>query len=111
MSPASEDAACPVGRDPIRSRSARLATSCASPPARRIAPSTPPPPINPLLAALTTASTSWVVMSPRTTVMRSSGTVHGFRVRADPARTVECGQCGYLVGCELEVEDVGVLPD
>ena len=62
--PASVDAAWPVGSEPMRSTSARRACSCTGPPARRIAPSTPPPPISPLLAALTTASTCWSTMSP-----------------------------------------------
>ena len=37
--------------------------SGAGPPARWIAPSTPPPPANRLFAALTRASTCWRVMS------------------------------------------------
>src|SRR4051794_37824339 len=95
----------------MRSTNARRASSWADPPARRMAPSTPPPPMSPLFAALTTASTSWVVMSPRTIVMRRSGTVHGLGIRADPAGTVECGQDRHLVRAEFEVEDREVLAD
>src|SRR4051812_44790562 len=65
--PASVAAAWPVGSEPMRSTSSRRDCSCTVPPARRIAPSTPPPPISPLFAALTTASTRWSTMSPATT--------------------------------------------
>src|SRR4051812_5619698 len=51
------------------SRSRWQASRIAGPPARWIAPSTPPPPSNDELAALTTASISCVVMSPRTKVI------------------------------------------
>ena len=48
----------------------------AGPPARWMAPSTPPPPRRPLLAALTIASTAIRVMSPWTSRIRgSAGTV------------------------------------
>ena len=59
--------ASPVGQPP----SARQASSSAGPAALWIAPSTPPPPSNELLAALTIASTRWRVMSPRSTKTRS----------------------------------------
>src|SRR3954453_13742087 len=59
----------------MRSRSSCRAASCLSPPAMRIAPSTPPPPINPLLAALTTASTSWSTMSPRMTTISTAASL------------------------------------
>src|SRR5438445_1795900 len=54
--------ASPVGQPP----SARHSSSSAGPAARWIAPSTPPPPNSVVLAALTMASTAWVVMSPCT---------------------------------------------
>src|ERR1043165_521593 len=66
MSPAVVQPASPVARPSGNLRT--QSSSTAGPPARWIAPSTPPPPRIRLLAALTTASTSWVVMSPRTTV-------------------------------------------
>src|SRR5690242_1474033 len=66
ISPAVVQPASPVAR-PCGKR-ATQSSRTAGPPARWIAPSTPPPPRMALLAALTTASTSWRVMSPRTTV-------------------------------------------
>src|SRR5207244_9542260 len=54
--------ASPVAQPPSRLHSSRM----AGPPARWIAPSTPPPPRSVVLAALTIASVSWRVMSPRT---------------------------------------------
>ena len=61
---------------PRRSRSRRAAgtpSRIAGPPARWIAPSTPPPPSSELLAALTIASTACAVMSPCTSRIRSTG--------------------------------------
>src|SRR5262245_44377527 len=72
IAPASHAAASPVGSEPIRSTSALRAACWSAPPARRIAPSTPPPPISPLLAALTTASTSCSTMSPATIAISTS---------------------------------------
>src|SRR4051794_3089678 len=116
MSPASVQAAWPVGSDPMRSRSSRRAASWAAPPALRIAPSTPPPPMRPLFAALTTASTSCVVMSPRTRVictMRAAGSDAGerVRVRPDPAGPVQRRQDSHLAIVQSEVEDGQVLAD
>ena len=56
--------AWPVGSRPISSTMRLHSSRMAGPPARWIAPSTPPPPISPELAALTIASTSSSVMSP-----------------------------------------------
>src|SRR3954469_23476598 len=53
--------------------SSRQAASSSGPAARWIAPSTPPPPSSPALAALTMASTRWVVMSPRTASRTGGG--------------------------------------
>src|SRR3954471_13880954 len=112
MSPASVAAACPVGSDPIRSRNARRAVSWTDPPARRIAPSTPPPPMRPLLAALTTASTFCSVMSPRTsTISMPSAAVELVRIRPDTARLGQCRQSGHLCVGQLDVEHVDVLRD
>ena len=58
--------ASPVSHPPSR----RLSSRIADPPARWIAPSTPPPPSKDELAALTIASTSCFVMSPSTSSMR-----------------------------------------
>src|SRR5947209_4661160 len=55
--------ASPVVHPP---RAAQAAWSSRAPAARWMAPSTPPPPASASLAALTTASTASVVMSPRT---------------------------------------------
>src|SRR5262245_64831970 len=60
--PAVVATACPVGHPPIP----RHASMMAGPPARWMAPSTPPPPARALLAALTRASTLCRVMSPWT---------------------------------------------
>src|SRR5947207_4588507 len=64
----------------IRLHSARM----AGPPLRWIAPSTPPPPISEELAALTTASASCSVMSPRMSTTSgmpvTSCSIHGLRV-------------------------------
>ena len=70
--PAVVATARPVGRPSgnVVRRSSRHASRIAGPPARWMAPSTPPPPIRPEFAALTTASTSAAVMSPRTRVRR-----------------------------------------
>src|SRR5689334_21596803 len=67
-SPAVVATAWPVGRPSGRvvARSSRHASRIAGPPARWIAPSTPPPPSSELFAALTIASTSCFVRSPRT---------------------------------------------
>ena len=64
MSPAVVQPASPVARPCGKRR--RQSSSTAGPPARWIAPSTPPPPRIARLAALTTASTSCSVMSPST---------------------------------------------
>jgi hypothetical protein len=53
--------AFPVGQLPIVLHSCMI----AGPPARWIAPSTPPPPARCVLAALTTASVDSLVMSPQ----------------------------------------------
>src|SRR3954471_7135854 len=112
MSPASVAAACPVGRDPRRSRSSRRANSWRSPPACRIAPSTPPPPMSPLLAALTTASTFCSVMSPRTsTISMPSAAVELVRIRPDAPRLGQRRQSGHLRVSQLDVEHVDVLRD
>ena len=65
ISPAVVDTASPVGRPLgyLFLRMARHASSISKPPARWIAPSTPPPPIRELLAALTMAQTFSLVMS------------------------------------------------
>src|SRR5262245_11331304 len=94
IAPAAHAAASPVGSEPIRSTSARRAATWSGPPARRIAPSTPPPPIRPLLAALTTASTSCSTMSPATILIstRRSLPVMGtliVRAYGDAHKTVE----------------------
>src|SRR5436190_18774373 len=81
--PAVVATASPVGR-PSRSdpaRKARHAARISGPPARWMAPSTPPPPSSDELAAFTMASTACVVMSPRTIWI--SGTVTS--VHAMPA--------------------------
>src|SRR5512143_3310376 len=58
--------ASPVGQPPIP----RHSSSSRGPAARWMAPSTPPPPSSEVLAALTMASTSSVVMSPcRTSIL------------------------------------------
>ena len=54
--------AFPVGQPPIR----RHCCMMVGPPARWIAPSTPPPPASLLFAALTIASVDFLVMSPTT---------------------------------------------
>src|SRR4051794_26685810 len=58
--PALVATALPVGQPPILRHSAMM----VGPPARRMAPSTPPPPARPELAALTMASAWTLVMSP-----------------------------------------------
>ena len=86
ISPAVVQPACPVA-SPCGKR--RLQSSrTAGPPARWMAPSTPPPPRIARLAALTTASTSWTVMSPCTAVslIRPSAGVRG-RCRAHRPRS------------------------
>src|ERR1700752_1724076 len=60
--------ASPVGHLP---RAAQASRSRRRPAARWMAPSTPPPPARAELAALTTASTASVVMSPSTTSIRT----------------------------------------
>src|SRR6185436_7531634 len=65
-SPPPVTTACPAGQEPIRATIARHSSRIAGPPARWMAPSTPPPPRSPGLAALTMASASWRVMSPWT---------------------------------------------
>ena len=50
--PASVAAASPVGSEPMRPTSSRRAASCTGPPARRIAPSTPPPPMQPAVGGV-----------------------------------------------------------
>src|SRR2546428_10532520 len=79
--------ASPVAQPPSRRHSSRI----AGPPARWIAPSTPPPPRSVVLAALTIASVSWRGMSPRTssttvpaivrsrTLLLGRGGLHGAR--------------------------------
>src|SRR3954452_12699251 len=78
-----------------------------------MAPSTPPPPISPLLAALTTASTSCSVMSPRTSVIRMTAlpAVELVRVGAYAPRLRHRRQRGHLRIGQLDIEDVEVLPD
>src|SRR2546430_17665353 len=58
--------ASPVAQPPSWRHSARI----VGPPARWIAPSTPPPPSSVVLAALTIASVACSVMSPRTSTSR-----------------------------------------
>src|SRR5689334_9998883 len=58
--------ASPAGRRWMRRITSRHSAMIAGPPARWIAPSTPPPPARWLLAALTIPSTASWVMSPRT---------------------------------------------
>src|SRR5512143_2347885 len=58
--------ASPVGHPPCLARIAWHSARIRGPPARWIAPSTPPPPRSDELAALTIASASSPVMSPRT---------------------------------------------
>ena len=58
-------------RDRSSARSSRHSSRISGPPARWMAPSTPPPPSRELLAALTMASTRSSVMSPRTISMLS----------------------------------------
>src|SRR5918911_4740531 len=53
----------------------RHSITSSGPAARWIAPSTPPPPSSEVLAALTIASTSWRVMSPRTMLSRSAACI------------------------------------
>src|SRR6185312_16586920 len=60
--------ASPVGQPPRRRHSSMI----DGPPARWMAPSTPPPPRSPLFAAFTIASTATVVMSPWTSSRRTS---------------------------------------
>ena len=63
--------AAPAGSPRVApARSARQARPISGPPARWIAPSTPEPPSRLELAAFTTASTCWAVMSPSTTSNR-----------------------------------------
>ena len=63
--PAAVAFASPVRHPPSRRHSSRM----AGPPARWMAPSTPPPPSSDSLAAFTIASTTCSVMSPRTISM------------------------------------------
>src|SRR5512140_3758502 len=58
--------ASPAGHSPRMARIARHSSRINGPPARWIAPSTPPPPRSVEFAAFTIASTLWRVMSPRT---------------------------------------------
>src|SRR5689334_14118638 len=69
--PAPVATADPGGHFPIRRHSSRI----EGPPARWIAPSTPPPPARELFAALTIASAETWVMSPRRNSMEV-GIVH-----------------------------------
>src|SRR5436309_10053250 len=62
--------ACPVGQPPCLATIERHSSRICGPPARWIAPSTPPPPRREELAALTMASTSWRVISPSTRTSR-----------------------------------------
>src|SRR3954465_1754428 len=68
--PAVVATASPVGSPLpyLLARNWRHSARMSGPPLRWIAPSTPPPPSNEELAALTTASPYCSVMSPRTTV-------------------------------------------
>src|SRR6266576_3303876 len=61
--------ASPVGQPPRRLDSARI----SGPPARWIAPSTPPPPSSDSFAAFTTASTACSVKSPTTNSIATAG--------------------------------------
>src|SRR5689334_10924714 len=85
-SPAPVAFASPGSQPPSRRHSARI----AGPPARWIAPSTPPPPRSDGFAAFTIASTSCSVMSPTTKV---TPTLSGRRGRGPqpPRRTAEAG--------------------
>src|SRR4051812_31828436 len=56
--------ASPVGQPPCLFLITMHSSKIAGPPARWMAPSTPPPPSNELLAAFTIASTCSLVMSP-----------------------------------------------
>ncbi len=80
--PAPVTTAPPVGHPPI-SRHSRMTEG---PAARWMAPSTPPPPRRPLLAAFTTASVSCRVMSPTTIVIRRPplGEAPGFTTVTSP---------------------------
>src|SRR5262249_3725536 len=75
------------------------------PPARWIAPSTPPPPANRLLAALTMASVAWPVMSPVT-----SSSTHG------PIDTCICSPSYAIIPASeslldsLQQRQIGSLP-
>src|SRR3954447_25832226 len=85
--PAVVATASPRGSGPSGSRSltARHSARISGPPRRWIAPSTPPPPSNEELAALTMASTSCAVMSPvtnSTSLMRLSQHATGHQGRA-----------------------------
>src|SRR5881296_2057214 len=81
--------ASPVTQPPSVRHSARI----SGPPARWMAPSTPPPPSSDELAAFTMASTSCVVMSPATisiTVVSLSH-VHADRITRARKRMTELG--------------------
>ena len=66
--PAATATACPAGSGARDRAISAQAASNSGPPALWMAPSTPPPPRRPELAALTMASTAWTVMSPITRV-------------------------------------------
>src|SRR6266849_5380258 len=67
--------ACPVGQPPCVARIERHSSRICGPPARWIAPSTPPPPRREGLAAFTIASVSCLVMSPWSRTSLESPTV------------------------------------
>ncbi len=67
--------ASPAGHSPRTLRMAWHSSRIDGPPARWIAPSTPPPPSSVGLAAFTIASTLWRVMSPRTSSITFPETV------------------------------------
>src|SRR5690349_12579849 len=65
--------------------------SSSGPAARWMAPSTPPPPSNDSLAALTMASTSSLVMSPRTTSITLGSRTHYTLQVTDDLRRKDTG--------------------
>src|SRR5208337_2480131 len=83
--PAGVATACPAGRRPIRSTIRLQASRMAGPPARWIAPSTPPPPSREELAAFTMASVRSRLISPGPVTTRR-------RSASDTRRT-----CGLLL--------------
>src|ERR1700759_3996280 len=75
MLPAVVITASPTLQPPCLSRIFIHSSRMALPPARCIAPSTPPPPNNDVLAAFTMASTCILVISPEINSIRLSGMI------------------------------------